>query len=103
MAQLRGCQQRKERVRSHGAISIELQALEGEAVHDFSVLFAGDWFFATGERLEDERYFYFTKCEEDGGVQVVDSGPTSAIAPIKQTIFRMIMDANQSINTNPYS
>lgn len=71
--------------------------IEGEAVHDFSVLFAGDWFFATGERLEDERYFYFTKCEEDGGVQVVDSGPTSAIAPIKQTIFRMIMDANQSI------
>lgn len=71
--------------------------IEGEAVHDLSVLFSGDWFFATGERLKNDGYYYFSKCEEDGGVQIVDSGPESTIAPIKQTIFRMIMDANQSI------
>ncbi len=71
--------------------------LEGEAVHDLAVIFSGDWFFATGERLEDDRYYASYPSEEDGGVQVVDAGPQSSIAPIKQSIFRMIMDANHSI------
>lgn len=71
--------------------------IEGEAVHDLAVLFSGDWFFATGERLENDHYYVSYPSEEDGGVQVVDAGPQSSIAPIKQSIFRMIMDANHSI------
>lgn len=71
--------------------------IEGEAVHDLAVIFSGDWFFATGERLEDDHYYMSYPSEEDGGVQVVDAGPQSSIAPIKQSIFRMIMDANHSI------
>lgn len=71
--------------------------IEGEAVHDLSVLFSSDWFFATGERLEDEHYYVTYTDEEDGGIQIIDGGPQSAITPIKQSIFRMIMDANHSI------
>ena len=71
--------------------------LEGEAVRDLAVLFAGDWFFATGEQLKNQKYYHTVPSEEDGGVQVIEAGPESSIAPIKQSIFRMIMDANHSI------
>jgi len=71
--------------------------VEGEAVRDFSVLFAGDWFFATGNRLEDERFYKSFKTKEDGGVQVVDSGPHSPMASVKESIFRMIMGAQKSV------
>lgn len=71
--------------------------LEGEAVRDLTVLFSGDWFFATGERLTKENYYEKKTAEEDGAVQIVDSGPQSTIAGIKQAIFRMIMGAKKSI------
>ena len=71
--------------------------LEGEAVHDLAVLFAGDWFFATGEQLKNPKYYQTIPSKEDGGVQVIEAGPESSIAPIKQSIFRMILDANHSI------
>ena len=71
--------------------------LQGEGVHDLAVLFASDWFFATGEQLSHPKYYQTIKCEEDGGVQIIQAGPESSIAPIKQSIFRMIMDATHSI------
>lgn len=71
--------------------------LQGEGVHDLAVLFASDWFFATGEQLKHPKYYQTIKCEEDGGVQIIQAGPESSIAPIKQSIFRMIMDATHSI------
>lgn len=71
--------------------------VEGEAVRDFSVLFSGDWFFATGERLTKEIYYQERLVSEDGAVQVIDSGPHSTMAGIKQAFFRMIMGAKKSI------
>lgn len=71
--------------------------VEGEAVRDFSVLFSGDWFFATGERLNKETYYQERLVSEDGAVQVIDSGPQSTMAGIKQAFFRMIMGAKKSI------
>ncbi|MGL4372989.1 MAG: cardiolipin synthase [Turicibacter sp.] len=71
--------------------------LEGEAVWDLSVIFAGDWFFATGERLENPKYFPHDEVSEEGGVQIIDSGPQSPVANIKQSFFRMIMSAQKSI------
>ena len=55
--------------------------------------------FLQRERDEDDHYYMLEHpSEEDGGVQVVDAGPQSSIAPIKQSIFRMIMDvSNHSI------
>ena len=58
--------------------------VEGEAVRDFAVLFSGDWFFATGERLTNDLYYKKVTEVEDGGVQVIDSGPQSTLAAIKQ-------------------
>lgn len=71
--------------------------VEGEVVRDFSVLFSGDWFFATGERLEKEEYYQYHSTEEEGGVQIIDSGPHSPLACIKQSYFRMIMGAEKSV------
>ena len=71
--------------------------LEGEVVRDFAVLFAGDWFFATGNRLENDKYYVSYKSEEDGGVQMVDSGPHSPVSSVKESIFRMIMGAKKSV------
>lgn len=71
--------------------------VEGEIVRDFSLLFAGDWFFATGEKLKKGKYYMSIPVHEDGGVQVIDSGPQSAIANIKESLFRMIMGAQDSI------
>lgn len=71
--------------------------VEGEAVRDFSVLFSGDWFFATGERLTKETYYQERLVSEEGAVQVIDSGPQSTMAGIKQAFFRMIMGAEKSI------
>ncbi|HAX73972.1 MAG TPA: cardiolipin synthase [Firmicutes bacterium] len=71
--------------------------LEGEAVYHLSVIFAGDWFFATGERLEDEKYFVLYPVKSSGAVQIIDSGPQSSIANIKQCFFRMIMSAKKSV------
>ncbi|CUM77033.1 Cardiolipin synthase [Turicibacter sanguinis] len=71
--------------------------VEGEAVRDFAVLFSGDWFFATGERLTNDLYYKKVTEVEDGGVQVIDSGPQSTLAAIKQAFFRMIMGAEKSV------
>ena len=49
--------------------------LQGEGVHDLAVLFASDWFFATGEQLKHPKYYQTIKCEEDGGVQIIQAGP----------------------------
>ena len=62
--------------------------VEGEVVRDFSVLFSGDWFFATGERLDKEEYYQYHSTEEEGGVQIIDSGPHSPLACIKQSYYR---------------
>jgi len=71
--------------------------VEGEVVRDFSVLFAGDWFFATGEKLKKDQYYRSIPEKEDGGIQIIDSGPQSSIAIIKESLFRMIMGAQESV------
>lgn len=77
--------------------------LEGEAVHDFSILFIKDWLFATGEYLSDKKYYFYQPSDTDGAIQVIESGPETPMAPIKQTIFRMIVEAKSSIDImTPY-
>lgn len=77
--------------------------IEGEAVHDFSILFIKDWLFATGEYLSDKKYYFYQSSDTDGAIQVIESGPETPMAPIKQAIFRMIVEAKSSIDImTPY-
>lgn len=71
--------------------------VEGEAVRDLSGIFAGDWFFATGQKLVWDGFYPELPAAGDGGIQIVDSGPDSTLAGIKEALFRMIMGARESV------
>ncbi|MFO1054852.1 MAG: cardiolipin synthase [Planctomycetota bacterium] len=78
--------------------------LEGPSALSLQTAFAEDWYTATGETLDEERYFPEPPFLTDGAiVQVVDSGPDRDWASI-ETMYSFSIAASQRRVwiTNPY-
>ncbi len=78
--------------------------LEGPSVMSLQSAFAEDWWTATEELLDDERYFPDIEgAPGEAVVQVVDSGPDSRWSPIETMCDYAITAAEQRLwITNPY-
>ncbi len=78
--------------------------IEGEAVSSLHLVFARDWYFASGELLNDgERYFPETAVDIETPVQIASSGPDSDWASIMQAFFAAISRAKDHIYiSTPY-
>ncbi len=78
-------------------------ACEGPVVEQLQEVFAGDWFFATGENLAEHRYFPVpVRC---GGTlaQVVESGPDEPTPMLHEMICAAIHAAQKSVRiVTPY-
>jgi cardiolipin synthase len=78
--------------------------IEGEAVLSLNLVFARDWYFASGEMLGDEdRYFPAAPVDIETPVQIASSGPDSDWASIMQAFFAAITRAKDHIYlSTPY-
>ena len=78
--------------------------LRGPAVLSLQSAFAENWFYSTGEELDDERQFPEPEWTPDGAVvQVVDSGPDTNWNPIEAMYAHAISGAEHRVwITNPY-
>lgn len=78
-------------------------ACEGPVVEQLQEVFAGDWFFATGENLADERYFPVPVRRGSALLQVVESGPDEAFPMLYEMICAAIHAAEKSVRiVTPY-
>lgn len=71
--------------------------VRGPAVADLQRIFAEDWDFAEGERLEGPAYFPAPRAEGDEVVQILAGGPDRAINPIRQTLLWAITHAERRL------
>ncbi|MEN1761498.1 cardiolipin synthase [Anoxynatronum sibiricum] len=71
--------------------------IEGEAVYALQVIFLRDWYFVSGQEMDDK--IYFPRREHLGNqlIQVVSSGPDSLWASIHQGYFMAITTAMQRV------
>ena len=78
--------------------------LDGPSALSLQTAFAEDWFTATGETIDEERYFPDPVYHADGAiVQVVDSGPDRNWASIEAMYAFAISNAQKRVwITNPY-
>ena len=75
----------------------------GDAVHQVEEVFAKDWFFATGENLQDLIKAYEFRSGGDTTVQIIPSGPDQKSPLIYNTIFTAISLAKRRIDIiTPY-
>jgi cardiolipin synthase A/B len=71
--------------------------LEGEAVNSLQVVFLTDWFFVSGQVINDRSCFPKTRVKNTQLVQITASGPDSDWASIMQAYFYAISTAEQCI------
>jgi cardiolipin synthase A/B len=78
--------------------------MEGPAVGELQEVFAQDWEFATGERLEGERWFPPLEPIEGGAcVRVVPDGPDADFEKLLWTLLGAIGEARHSVRiVTPY-
>ncbi len=77
--------------------------LRGAAVRSLTSVFFKDYYYNTGRFIDDDRYYPTTKVEGDGIVQILQSGPDSHEAHIRNVYLKAIMNAKQSIRImTPY-
>ena len=79
--------------------------IEGEAVNALQIIFLGDWFFVSKQKIfiDHERYFVKPTVEEKCNIQIAASGPDSDWASIMQTYFYAISSAKKHVYiTSPY-
>lgn len=81
-----------------------LLRIEGEAVHSLQVIFLLDWYFVTGDIVNNRtQYFPEVKVTNYHPLQVVTSGPDSDWAGIMQVFFHAITKATHHIYiSSPY-
>ncbi|MGE0076541.1 MAG: cardiolipin synthase [Bacteroidales bacterium] len=81
-----------------------LLRVEGEAVHSLQVIFLLDWYFVTGDIVNNRTlYFPEVKVTTYHPVQIVTSGPDSDWASIMQAFFHAITRATHHIYiSSPY-
>ncbi len=79
--------------------------IEGPAVLSLQSTFAEDWLAATGELIEEPRYYPDLCDHEPGGdiIQVVDSGPDRKFSPIAHIVCQALALSRERVwITNPY-
>lgn len=77
--------------------------IEGEAVHSLQLIFHTDWYFVSGEVLNDDKYFPEHYIKEKKLIQITASGPDSDWASIMQAYFAAIATAEDHIYiASPY-
>ncbi len=69
----------------------------GEAVRNLHAIFLIDWAYVNGEQLFEERYLSAPVTREDGGVQVVASGPDMPQGTMGDLYYSLISHAQESI------
>ena len=55
---------------------------------DLQRIFSEDWDFASGERLEDHKYYQPTPSEGPYPVQIIDSGPDRELKSIRERLHQ---------------
>ena len=77
--------------------------LEGEAVKSLTAIFFKDYYYNTGVFIDEDRFYPPTKTQANGVVQVIESGPDSEFAHIRDVYTRLILSAKHTINImTPY-
>ena len=78
--------------------------IEGESVQWLQVVFLMDWYFVSGELINDKlKYFPEHKVEETHAIQITASGPDSDWSSIMQAYFVAITKAKHHIYiSTPY-
>lgn len=74
--------------------------VRGEAVRTLQLIFLRDWYYATKEAILKPKYLSPVLVEqkkENGGVQMIASGPDTRWEVIKKLFFAMITSAKRSI------
>lgn len=71
--------------------------IEGEGAHWMQKIFLADWYYVTGERLLDEKYFSSVALQETLPVQMVTSGYDTHWNEISQVYFSMITASKKHI------
>lgn len=73
--------------------------VRGEAVRTLQLIFLRDWNYVTNEKLLKQEYLspVLVHRKDDGGVQMIASGPDTRWEVIKKLFFSMITSAKKSI------
>jgi cardiolipin synthase A/B len=87
---------------AHGWRDIHVR-VRGPAALGLQRVFVEDWHFATGELLDQPRYFPEVPACGDVPVQVLSSGPDKTTSPIENTFFAAIAGARKRVDLlTPY-
>ena len=77
--------------------------LEGTAVQSLTTIFFKDYYYNTGNFLYEPRYYPTIPSTSPGVVQVIESGPDSEYAHIRDIYTRLMLNAQKSIRImTPY-
>lgn len=77
--------------------------LEGEAVKSLTALFFKDYYYNTNRFIDDDFYYPKTTIQSKGLTQIIQSGPDSKSAYIRNLYLKMILNAKHSIKImTPY-
>jgi cardiolipin synthase len=77
--------------------------LEGTAVKSLTSIFLKDYYYNTNTFLDTQKYYPDHKAQSEGVVQIIQSGPDSEEAHIRDLYLKMIFSAQKSIKiTTPY-
>ncbi|ADU31153.1 cardiolipin synthase [Evansella cellulosilytica] len=73
--------------------------VQGEAIRSLQLIFLRDWYYETKENAFHQNYLSpsLASKPDDGGVQMIASGPDSRWEILKKLFFTMITSANKSI------
>lgn len=77
--------------------------LQGGAVRSLTALFFKDYYYNTNHFIDDDQYYPDTSVQSKGLTQIVQSGPDSRYAHIRNFYLKLIYNASQSIKImTPY-
>ncbi|WLD92753.1 cardiolipin synthase [Alkalihalobacillus sp. AL-G] len=71
--------------------------VKGEALRDLHRVFLLDWNYVSGDSLLTERYLSVQPAEDEGGVQIVPSGPDTSQGVMSYLYYSMITSAKKSV------
>ncbi|MDG5789133.1 cardiolipin synthase [Evansella sp. AB-P1] len=73
--------------------------VQGEAIRSLQLIFLRDWYYATNEAALKQSYLSpdLPKRVDEGGVQIIASGPDTRWEILKKLFFTMITSAKRSI------
>ncbi len=77
--------------------------VEGKLVNSLLTIFAKDWYYSTGEFLDNKRLYCAEEVKSDLYCQVIESGPDTQLPYIRNTYIQMISSAKKHVKlTSPY-